>query len=233
MSKAFSDKLVKHQMYKLLSILLIFILSGCASKWPNSHFLEISQKQYFKEKWPNGFCALAVSQTYLRLYQKYPDNWYHNYPSFQCRATSEEAQKVALDRCNYCEIAYVSSIAENKIIQSFENYHLNRIQITQQQSEQEKQNIVNRRINNFSEQCTSFGFTQATTAHSNCIMQLEIAGNLSAQMKESSDAQTQEMQKIRQQQALDSLNQSLKNLNRPANKPSVTCNRTFTGFVCN
>ena len=221
-------------MYKLLSILLIFILSGCASKWSNNHFLEISQNKIYKEKWPNGFCALAVSQSYLRIYKKYPDQWHTRYPDFRCGATIEDAQKAAMKGCFYgCEIAYITSIAQNKIIHSFENYHLNQIEITKQQAEQEKQNMVNRRINNFSEQCTSFGFTQATTAHSNCIMQLEIAGNLSAQMKESSDAQTEEIQKIRQQQALDSLNNSLKNLNRPANKPSVTCNRTLSGFICN
>jgi hypothetical protein len=217
-------------------LLLVVLLSGC-STITNSHFLERSQGAP-KKVWPKGFCAVAVSRSYLLDHGKYPEVWGSGssgkYPNQQCRATIEEAEYEALNRCYYgCEIGFVISIEENKIVRWYESHNLlqNKKQAENYENLRQNRNAI--RIDNFSKQCDSFGFSQATNAHSNCIMQLQIAENLSTQIKESSDAQTQEMQKIRQQQALDSLNQSLKNLNKTPNKPSVTCNRTITGFICN
>jgi hypothetical protein len=220
-------------MYKLLSILLIFILSGCATQpITNKYFLEQSQKPEIKKKWPEGFCAVAVKPDHRILYGKYPTIW-KDHTAVKCDDDIETARVKALKSCHNCEIAFEISIASNEIITSWESYHIEQRQKFFDYYAQKEKDRISNRVENFSRQCSSFGFTQATAAHSNCIMQLQIAENQSSQMRESSNEQTQELQKIRQQQALDSLNQSLKNLNRSANKPSVTCNRTYTGFVCN
>ena len=220
-------------MHKILGILLIFILSGCATQ-PTTNNSFLQRSQYYKKSYPNGFCSVAVNTYYLSLNGKYPEIWAERTTNLGCGSDIETAREKAYRYCYYgCEIAFDISIASNQIIASWESFNLEQRQIKEASYAQKRNELKLKQIENLSKQCTSFGFIQATTSHSNCIMQLEIAGNLSAQMKESLDAQTQEMQKIRQQQALDSLNQSLKNLNRPANKPSVTCNRTFTGFICN
>lgn len=224
---------MNYKKLKMIGVLFLFsFLSGCSMTKTNSNYLEWSQN--YKKEYPNGFCALAVSTYHISLYGKYPETWTGHPTSFECEATIQGAQTAALRRCYYgCEIAYDISIETKKIINYYEDYNLRRHQAQRKRYAQEAEAKNTAKVENYSKQCDGFGFDKGTADYSNCMLQLKIADNLTDQIKESSDAQTKELQKIRQQEALNSLNRSLQNLNQSTRKSSVVCNVTITGFICN
>jgi hypothetical protein len=217
-------------MNKLLIILSSFFIVSCSTTY--NDFVQYSMEN--KNKFPNGYCVYSILETYDGRFPKYLDG------RQECSNTLESAKTASLNRCsvanNYklCMVAFHFDSSRNHITK-YENFHIERrSKIIAQKREEVQQERYRRELaakEKVASKCDGYGFNRNTTEHSNCMLQIDTADKLEQQSRDAQYRQEQLLKKIEQQQALDSLNNSLQNINRSINPPSVTCNPNISGGV--
>ena len=219
-------------MKKIFYIYICFLITACSTT--KEDFVEFSMQN--RSKYTNGFCAFSIAQTWDG---KFPQNMNGRQ---ECASTLNEAMKASLNRCmvinssSGCMVAYIFNAQENKIY----SYETHQIQVAKENREKRDEDYKQQTIarenlarEKTASKCDSYGFTRGTNEFASCMLKIDLDDKQEQQLREAQYSQEQSLKKLQQQKALDSFNNSIQNINKSINPPSVTCNpNTNGGFKC-
>lgn len=218
-------------MKNIIHILISLLLVSCSTTYKD--FVQYSMDN--KSKYPNGYCVYSIAETYDGRFP--PD---YDMDGVQvCHYSLDAAMGSSLQKCvsskhRPCMVAFHFDSNENKILK-YETTHIERMAKLKVKKDAEfKQQRYERELaakEKTASKCDGYGFTRNTNEHSNCMLQIDTSEKLEQQSREAQYIQQQQLKKLERQQALDSLNNSLQNINRSVNPPSVTCNPNISGGV--